>query len=97
MWLWMLKATFNKYQFNIRTEAICPVINYMIICLILETPEAPLNLTVESTLSRKAVVSWKKPYDGNTDILFYIVQYIQSTGMIYNISLYRMPLIYYIS
>lgn len=48
--------------------------------VVLEKPEVPLNLTVVSKTSRETVIEWKKPYDGNTDILFYVIEYIKSTG-----------------
>lgn len=53
--------------------------------LYLESPEAPRNLTVQSIASREVKVEWKKPYDGNSDILFYIVEYIKQSGKHENI------------
>ncbi|KAL3886948.1 hypothetical protein ACJMK2_026904 [Sinanodonta woodiana] len=47
---------------------------------ILERPEAPENLTVLKALSREAKLSWSKPFDGNSPLTSYILQYVEATS-----------------
>lgn len=41
----------------------------------LEPPEPPANFRVLETTSRSVKVQWRKPYDGNSPVLGYVVQY----------------------
>lgn len=43
--------------------------------VVLEQPESPQNLTLVKKTSRTIKVKWQPPYDGNSPILFYSVQY----------------------
>jgi Down syndrome cell adhesion molecule len=40
-----------------------------------ESPDAPTNLEVLEVKSRTLKLSWKRPYDGNSPVLSYQVQY----------------------
>lgn len=40
-----------------------------------ESPDAPSNLEVLEVKSRTVKLSWKRPYDGNSPVLSYLVQY----------------------
>ncbi len=40
-----------------------------------ESPDAPTNLEVLEVKSRTVKLSWKRPYDGNSPVLSYLVQY----------------------
>lgn len=41
----------------------------------LEQPDVPLNLECRGVSSRSVKLSWKRPFDGNSPMLSYIVQY----------------------
>lgn len=41
----------------------------------IESPDAPTNLEVLEVKSRTVKLSWKRPYDGNSPVLSYLVQY----------------------
>ncbi|XP_049800134.1 Down syndrome cell adhesion molecule-like protein Dscam2 [Schistocerca nitens] len=45
-----------------------------------EPPEVPAGLTVLAVSSRAANLTWQQPYDGNSPILEYIVQYKTGNG-----------------
>jgi Down syndrome cell adhesion molecule len=40
-----------------------------------ESPDSPSNLEVLEVKSRTVKLSWKRPYDGNSPVLSYLVQY----------------------
>lgn len=40
-----------------------------------ERPDVPLNLECRGVSSRSVKLSWKRPFDGNSPMLSYIVQY----------------------
>lgn len=40
-----------------------------------ESPDAPTNLEVLEVKSKTVKLSWKRPYDGNSPVLSYLVQY----------------------
>lgn len=40
-----------------------------------EQPDIPLNLECRGVSSRSVKLSWKRPFDGNSPMLSYIVQY----------------------
>ncbi|GFR74889.1 down syndrome cell adhesion molecule [Elysia marginata] len=44
-----------------------------------EPPEPPKDLVVVNVTSREAVVAWKRPFDGNSPISNFTVQYINAT------------------
>lgn len=46
-----------------------------IIIFLTESPDAPTNLEVLEVKSRTVKLSWKRPYDGNSPVLSYLVQY----------------------
>ncbi|KAK3107290.1 hypothetical protein FSP39_011199 [Pinctada imbricata] len=56
----------------------------------LEPPEAPSNITLLHSSSRTVSVQWQHPYDGNSPILYYIVEYKVVTdvwqGVLSNVS-----------
>ncbi|KAK3760237.1 hypothetical protein RRG08_052186 [Elysia crispata] len=45
-----------------------------------EPPEPPKELVVVNVTSREAFVTWKRPFDGNSPITNFTVQYINATG-----------------
>ena len=56
---------------------------YFFILLFVEAPEPPENLTLVKKTSRTIKVKWSSPYDGNSPILFYSVQYKVQKGQWY--------------
>lgn len=50
----------------------------------LEQPESPQNLTLVKKTSRTIKVKWQPPYDGNSPIQFYSVQYKEQKGQGYS-------------
>ncbi|OWF38939.1 Down syndrome cell adhesion molecule [Mizuhopecten yessoensis] len=48
---------------------------------VLEPPEPPANLTLVKVMSRNLTVSWSQPYNGNTPLLYYSIEYINSSGV----------------
>lgn len=48
---------------------------HMIYLAVQESPDAPTNLEVLEVKSRTVKLSWKRPYDGNSPVLSYLVQY----------------------
>lgn len=52
--------------------------------VIVEQPESPLNLTLVKKTSRTIKVKWQPPYDGNSPIQFYSVQYKEQKGQRYS-------------
>lgn len=40
-----------------------------------EPPEPPANFRVLDTTSRSIRLQWRRPYDGNSPVLGYVVQY----------------------
>lgn len=41
----------------------------------IETPESPKDIRILNQQSRSMEITWNQPYDGNSVILNYIVQY----------------------
>ncbi|XP_064651143.1 cell adhesion molecule DSCAM-like isoform X4 [Lineus longissimus] len=52
----------------------------MIRLTVLEKPEAPSGIDVEKVDSRSALLMWKAPFDGNSEITNYVIQYKNSSG-----------------
>ncbi|KAL7024043.1 hypothetical protein ACKWTF_012881 [Chironomus riparius] len=48
---------------------------HLIFLAVQESPDAPSNLEVLEVKSRTVKLSWKRPYDGNSPVLSYLVQY----------------------
>ncbi|XP_062570430.1 cell adhesion molecule DSCAM-like isoform X2 [Saccostrea cucullata] len=69
--------------------------------VVLEPPEPPKNLTLINKTSRSIKVKWQAPYDGNSPILYYAVQYkVQKAvwqGVISNVTVSSLQLITSIS
>lgn len=47
---------------------------------VLEPPDAPSNLTLIKTDSRFVVLVWTRPFDGNSPLIEYIIEYQNTTG-----------------
>jgi hypothetical protein len=45
-----------------------------------EPPGAPSKLEVVNVTSRSVSLKWVKPFDGNSELLTYILQYKDDTG-----------------
>lgn len=43
--------------------------------IVQETPETPINLNIGEVKSDSLLISWSEPYNGNSPIMEYIVQY----------------------
>ncbi|XP_055866242.1 cell adhesion molecule DSCAM-like isoform X4 [Biomphalaria glabrata] len=54
------------------------LVNYLVVH---EPPEPPGKVTVMNITSRSAVVTWEAPFDGNSPIIGYTVQYKNSTDV----------------
>lgn len=48
--------------------------------IVQEAPEAPLNVHVNNYSSRSVNLSWEQPYDGNSVITAFVIQYKNSSG-----------------
>lgn len=48
---------------------------HLIFLAVQESPDAPSSLEVLEVKSRTVKLSWKRPYDGNSPVLSYLVQY----------------------
>lgn len=48
---------------------------HLIFLAVQESPDAPTSLEVLEVKSRTVKLSWKRPYDGNSPVLSYLVQY----------------------
>lgn len=53
----------------------CLVFNLKTEITSIERPDVPMNLECRSVSSRSVKLSWKRPFDGNSPMLSYIVQY----------------------
>ncbi|XP_031617665.1 Down syndrome cell adhesion molecule-like protein Dscam2 isoform X3 [Contarinia nasturtii] len=55
---------------------------HVIYVAVQEHPDAPMNMECRGVSSRSVKLSWKRPFDGNSPMLSYIVQY-QPTKFVY--------------
>ncbi|XP_015126495.1 receptor-type tyrosine-protein phosphatase F isoform X2 [Diachasma alloeum] len=62
-------AAFNDYGPG---PTSCPVVA---MTLAKDRPDAPTNLTVKDIMSNSMILSWKRPFDGNSPIKNYTIQY----------------------
>ncbi|XP_064598583.1 cell adhesion molecule Dscam1-like [Liolophura sinensis] len=46
---------------------------------VIEPPDAPFDIRLDRTGSRSISLAWKKPYDGNSEITNYLIQYKNTT------------------
>ncbi|CAE1158846.1 DSCAM [Acanthosepion pharaonis] len=60
----------NKYGFGETTRRL----------IVVEPPERPIALKMENRTSQTVTVSWKQPYNGNSRITAYILQYKNLSG-----------------
>lgn len=55
------------------------LINFCSFCFVyndcIEPPDIPSNLEVIEVSSRSVKLSWRRPFDGNSPVLSYVVQY----------------------
>ena len=51
-------------------------ITVLIICIIIERPEPIENVTVQAVGSRWALITWSVPYNGNSEIMGYVIYII---------------------
>lgn len=63
------------YTLIIKCYSLLRVFIWVWITIQIEAPESPKDITVVNQQSRSMDITWNQPYDGNSVVLNYIVQY----------------------